>query len=206
VEGPRLAKNRRDQVLRRMWMTGKISKTEYTRATLKHVPHEYRGKRYKAPYFVEHCRRILENRYGQRLYTSGFQVFTTLDYRLQQLAEVAVLRGAQKIESRNGHRPVQAALLAMELSSGRILAMVGGRDFWQSQFNRTTQAKRQPGSAFKPVVYLTALEKGLHPDTPVADEPVAIRAGNSGPVWTPTNYDGRIHGSVFSGAGIGPLL
>jgi penicillin-binding protein 1A len=192
----RLAKNRRNHVLHRMWRTGKISKTAYTAAMRTPVPQEYRGKRYNAPYFVEHCRRILENRYGQRLYTSGFQVFTTLDYRLQQLAEKAVQNGVQAVENRNGRRPVQAALLAMELTSGRILAMVGGRDFWQSQFNRATQAKRQPGSAFKPVVYLTALEKGLHPETLVTDEPVAIRAGDSGPVWAPTNYDGRIHGSV----------
>jgi penicillin-binding protein 1A len=193
---PQLAEKRRNHVLQRMRETGAITAAVHSLALKTPVPRTYRGKRYKAPYFVEYCRRILEKRYGQRLYTSGFQVFTTLDYRLQQVAEAAVERGIAAIEERGRKKKVQAALLAMEIASGRILSMVGGRDFWQSQFNRATQARRQPGSAFKPVVYLTALDNGFHPHTPIPDDPVSLSSGRNRPPWTPANYDGRTHGVV----------
>ncbi len=108
----------------------------------------------------------------------------TLDRRLQRLAEAAVAEGLA--ESPPGR---QAALVAMG-PDGAVRAMVGGRDYRASQFNRATQALRQPGSVFKPVVYLAALEAGWAPDDPVDDSPVSIGG------WRPRNFDGRFRGPV----------
>jgi penicillin-binding protein 1A len=114
-------------------------------------------------------------------------VTTTFDPALQDAAERAVHRW---LDGDGARRHVgQAALVAMA-PDGAILAMVGGRDYAESQFNRVTQAHRQPGSLFKIFVYLTALSNGYRPDTPVIDQPVQI--GD----WEPKDYDGRYHGRV----------
>ncbi|MBM3534023.1 MAG: PBP1A family penicillin-binding protein [Alphaproteobacteria bacterium] len=114
-------------------------------------------------------------------------VTTTLDVRLQRLAEAEV----EASLARNGDRRdvAQAALIALG-ADGRVVAMVGGRDYRDSQFNRATQALRQPGSAFKPFVYLAALEAGYGPDTIVEDAPIAIRN------WSPVNFDRRFRGPM----------
>ena len=114
-------------------------------------------------------------------------VFTTFDSNLQRMAESAVEKtlagpGASVAAS-------QAALVALG-PDGAVRAMVGGRDYRKSQFNRATQARRQPGSAFKPLVYLAALEAGLTPDTRLTDEPVSIDG------WSPRNFTGRHLGEV----------
>ena len=109
---------------------------------------------------------------------------TTLDRRLQRLAEAAVTEGlAGEVPGR------QAALVAMD-GSGAVLAMVGGRQYRTSQFNRAVQAMRQPGSVFKPIVYLAALESGLRPDSTISDARLVIDG------WAPRNFDGRYHGTV----------
>ena len=107
-------------------------------------------------------------------------VVTTLDRRLQRRAEAAV--GARGLKS-------EAALVALS-PDGAVRAMVGGRNYAKSQFNRATQALRQPGSAFKPVVYLAGLEAGLRPDSTIIDRPVTV-AG-----WRPRNFDGTHAGPV----------
>ncbi|MEJ2015436.1 MAG: PBP1A family penicillin-binding protein [Limibacillus sp.] len=113
-------------------------------------------------------------------------VQTTLDPRLQRLAEqeleAALKRGAEM-------KVGQAALVALS-PDGALRAMVGGRDYGQSQFNRATQAQRQPGSAFKTFVYLAAFEAGWHPDSRVIDEPVTVGK------WSPANYDGKYRGEI----------
>ena len=114
-------------------------------------------------------------------------VTTTLDPRLQRTAERLVKR---MVGTEGARRHVgQAALIAMA-PDGSILALVGGRDYNESQFNRAIQAKRQPGSLFKVVVYLTAMTSGYTPDSVVVDQPIQI--GD----WEPKNYDGRYHGPV----------
>jgi len=118
---------------------------------------------------------------------ADFTVRTTLDLDLQSIAE-NVIAHRLKAEGRV-KRVSQAALVAMA-PDGAILCMVGGRDYNASQFNRATQAKRQPGSLFKVFVYLTALEKGFSPETMMIDRPVAI--GN----WEPENYSGHFRGRV----------
>lgn len=117
-------------------------------------------------------------------------VATTIDARLQTLAH----RTVSEWLSRAGetHAVTQAALIAMA-ADGRVLAMVGGRDHQASQFNRATQARRQPGSLFKLFVYLTALENGLHPESMIEDTPITIES------WRPRNYSGRYHGATTLG-------
>ncbi|MDE0808057.1 MAG: PBP1A family penicillin-binding protein [Alphaproteobacteria bacterium] len=113
-------------------------------------------------------------------------VHTTLDRRLQGLAETAV---AEELAKAVGGKALEAAVVVMGLD-GAVLAMVGGRDHSASQFNRATQAQRQPGSAFKPFVYLAALSVGYTPESIIEDAPLEISG------WKPRNFDGRFRGSV----------
>jgi penicillin-binding protein 1A len=113
-------------------------------------------------------------------------VTTTLNLALQRMAERHV---SDVLAHQNGHDVSQAALVSLE-HDGAVAAMVGGRDFRESQFNRATQAMRQPGSAFKPIVYLAAIEQGLSPDDVLQDTPIHL--GN----WSPENFDGKYHGAV----------
>jgi len=114
-------------------------------------------------------------------------VMTTLDPRLQRLAEEAVAWAMTEVGPNAGAG--EAALVAMS-PDGAVRAMVGGRDYAQSQFNRAVQARRQPGSAFKPVVYLAALEAGLTPDSLVTDGPITVGS------WRPGNFDRTYRGPV----------
>jgi penicillin-binding protein 1A len=173
------------------------------------------GGALRAPYFVESIRRELEARFGELLYTGGLRIHTALDPELQATAEAALEERLRAIESgrlgpfRGVSRerfeagleegePVtrtpylQGATVVLDPHTGLVRAMVGGRDFRHSQFNRATQALRQPGSAFKPFVYATALEKGRSPLYGVSDEPLTLVVGNQ--VWSPKNYDGSTGG------------
>ena len=118
--------------------------------------------------------------------TEDFTVRTTLDPKLQHIAETVV---ARRLAAAKGRNVGQAALVAMT-PDGAILAMVGGRDYNESQFNRATQARRQPGSLFKAFVYLTALRKGYTPDSVIVDHPISV--GD----WEPENYGDRYFGPV----------
>jgi len=192
-KNPEKAKRRRNFVLERMAIKGFITEEEHDQARSEPLPTMLQASKFKAPYFVDYCRGILEQRYGDRLRTAGWQIYTTLDYRIQQIAEQAVEKGLDELNKR-GLTGVEAALLAVELKSGRIKAMVGGTNFWESQFNRATQAMRQPGSAFKPIVYLTALLNGYKPEDEIPDEEVTYSA--NGESWTPHNFDEVYHGIV----------
>jgi penicillin-binding protein 1B len=159
-----------------------------------------------APYFLSSLRRILERGYGeQALEEGGYTILTTLDPRLQRIARRALRGGLEELERRHarlrgGDSHLQAALVAIEPRSGEIRAMVGGRDFGASQFNRADQARRQPGSAFKPIVALAALSRveGGAPDFTLAslldDAPMTVTtpAGD----WSPANYSKQFHGRV----------
>jgi membrane carboxypeptidase/penicillin-binding protein len=127
-----------------------------------------------------------------------------LDPSLQRVAERAIEQGLARLERRRaeaGRGRIEGALVALDPVSGRIRALVGGRRYQDSPFNRATRAVRQPGSLFKPFVYLTAFESGpgagpasFTPASLVADEPLTIRDGGS--VWTPRNIDGQLLGGV----------
>jgi 1A family penicillin-binding protein len=138
-----------------------------------------------ANYFVDAAAADVKAQVGQS--TDDLTVATTLDPRLQHIAETVVAR--HLAVSGKAKNIQQAALVALR-PDGAILAMVGGRDYDQSQFNRVTQARRQPGSLFKAFVYLTALRKGYTPDSVIVDQPVRI--GD----WEPDNYGDRYLGPV----------
>src|SRR4051794_27483179 len=174
-----------------------------------------------APYFVEWVRQQLEQQFGQRLYEQGLKVYTTLDVDLQSAAERALENQLRAIESgkfgafpyksyesylasaseRAGEQAaanspyLQGSFVAMDPRTGAVRALVGGRDFDDSKFNRATQALRQPGSTFKPIVYADAVQNGRPPTYVVDDSPVSVPQPGGG-AWTPQNYDGKFEGPM----------
>jgi penicillin-binding protein 1A len=191
---PERSRERRTIVLNSMLRHGFITRDQYVRAMREPLPLAPHYRKYEAPYFVELLRQQLEHRYGPGIYTLGYKIHSTIDSSLQSAAEAALERGVKNIEKRQ-RKGVQASLVAVDMRTGHIKAMVGGFDFWQNQFNRATQALRQPGSAFKPFVYATALEDGMTTDYVIEDSPVSFQ-GRPGQIWSPKNYDGTFHGPV----------
>ncbi|MHB8173853.1 MAG: penicillin-binding protein 1A, partial [Nitrospirota bacterium] len=195
-----LAYSRRAHVLRRMRAEGFINKQQMLAAENEPFVRIPAAKEeFKAPYFVEYIRQLLDEKFGQTaLYRGGLNVYTTLNYRMQKIAEKAMEKGLENLDKRHTgeKQPIQGALLAIEPNTGYIRAMVGGRDFSESEFNRTTQALRQPGSAFKPIVYCAALDKGLGPDYTILDAPVSYPGARPGVMWNPINYDHKFRGMV----------
>jgi len=156
---------------------------------------------YKTPYFSEFVRRDIEQRFGaDLLYKGGLKIETTVDTSLQDAAEGAVLRGIEAYDKRAGKKnepsKVQSALLCMDPYTGHVKALVGGRDFRANQFNRATQAQRQPGSAFKPVIYAAALDKDYTPASIFIDAPLVFEAAGPGIFWEPHNYDNTFTGPM----------
>jgi penicillin-binding protein 1A len=194
-KNPALAKKRRNTVLNSMLERGFIKNWDHAAAKVAPLPETFYGADWQAPYFIDFCKQYLDDTIGERLYTSGLKVYTTIDSKLQKAAETAVNNGIHNLEQTEAGN-IQAALLAVEIATGKIKAMVGGRDFSKSQFNRVTQAKRQPGSAFKPVVYLTALLQGLDPQTVLMDQKTTYSAAKGTQQWTPKNYTHRYLGAV----------
>lgn len=190
---PERALRRRNFALKKMLGRGYITAEKYSEAIRAPLPVKINGRSFKSPFFVDYARSVLEDRYGDRLYTSGMKIYTTLDFHLQESAEAAVEKGIEELRER-GITGVQAALLAIEQKTGRIKAMVGGTNYQSSQFNRAVLARRQPGSSFKPLVYLTALNLGFTPADVIEDEKVTYRwaAGS----WTPQNYNNVYLGRV----------
>ncbi len=299
ITHPDRAKKRQKHVLRRMTFEGYITSKEEKETFEK--PFEKRqlpDRRVdKAPYFVEHVRQYLEERYGRSVYQDGLQVYTTLDIHLQEEAQEVLRKGLRTIQKRHGftlvgkkktpeereerlkiiqqyewkNTPVngdllhavvtqvtskqinvrldeyvgtigqkgfqwaiknpakildiddiilvkvnevdeenrtlkltldmepalEGALVSVDPKTGYILTMVGGYDFQRSKFNRAVQALRQPGSAFKPLVYLTALERGFTPANIIIDEPVTFTIDErTGQTWSPRNFSGNHKGPM----------
>jgi penicillin-binding protein 1A len=193
-KNPERSKERRTTVLNSMLKHHFITRDQYEVARQELLPLSPHYRKYEAPYFVELLRQQMERKYGTAIYTAGYKIHSTIDSSMQQAAEDALEKGVKNIEKRV-RKGVQAALVAVDMRTGHIKAMVGGFDFWQNQFNRATQALRQPGSAFKPFVYATALEDGMTPDYEIEDSPVSF-PGRPGQIWSPKNYDGTFHGAV----------
>jgi 1A family penicillin-binding protein len=149
---------------------------------------------YRAPYFSSYLIQQLINRYGEdTVMKAGLRIHSTLDLDLQLEAE----RLLKETIAKNGKRLKfsQGAIVVLEPKTGYIRAMVGGVDYKTSKFNRVIQAYRQPGSSFKPFVYLAAFNTGIWPWTTMVDEPVSYDAG-SGQLWTPKNYDAKHEGTM----------
>jgi penicillin-binding protein 1B len=204
---PDRARSRRDTVLALMREAGIITPGEETAARqepLRTEPPRERGN--TAPYFVDFLRGELTEVYPSEALTSeGLGIFTSLDPQLQVLAAQAVEEGLADLERRfpallSSSERVQACLIAVRPQTGEIRAMVGGRDYRSSQFNRAVGARRQPGSVFKPFVYLAAFEaarRGAEPVTPATrllDEPFEWVYDSR--TWRPSNYRQQYLGSV----------
>jgi len=175
---------RRNLVLKRMLQLGYISKDEYEQAISEPlIVGYYKIPSATAPYFIEYIREQLESEFpAELLYTGGLTIKTTLDLNLQKHAETILEKHLVNIDKlTKSTEPVQAVLLSMEVKTGQILTMVGGRDYRKTQFNRVTQAFRQPGSAFKPIIFLAALEHGFTPTSILEDTPLVFY--NNGIDW-----------------------
>jgi len=205
---PDRAREHRNVVLAQMRDLKMITSDEFERA--RRAPVQVRSlvsPGQAAPYFVDYVRQELEQRFDTSVSrVRGVRIATTLDLSLQRFAEAAAVRGLDRLESslpssyrREPGRRLQVALLAVDPATGEIRALVGGRDYLASQFNRVVSARRQPGSAFKPIVYLAALRAGdgapfFTAASRVADLPITLES--NGQPWSPRNYDDRYEGIV----------
>ena len=223
VRKPDNARRRRNLVLRRMLQAGVVDSTEYAAAETTAVVLSPRGKSgSRAPYFTEAVRQELAERYGDNhVYTGGLTVHTTLDLKLQEAAVAALETQIEAIEKSQAHRYkylkdpatqmgtlahpesgtpyLQGAVVAVEPQTGAIRAMVGGRNFAESKFNRAMQAVRQPGSAFKPISFTVAIQDGHSTNDIIYDTPLEYDIpgpGHTVQTWEPKNFDLEFRGPV----------
>ncbi|MEW5702698.1 MAG: PBP1A family penicillin-binding protein [Candidatus Zixiibacteriota bacterium] len=216
------ARARRNVVLRSLATVGDLDQTACD--SLSALPielHTAEAPTQIGDYFAEEIRRYIERTYGEdALYTEGWSIYTTFDPGIQRVAERTVqyrldsLRGVAAArhgpndpvytylvyDSTSGRRvrvrkKMQAAIMVMDNETGAILAMVGGYDYGESQFNRVTQALRQPGSAFKPFILTAAVEAGFRPSDTILDAPVLIKIPGA-PDYNPGNFDNKFEGPV----------
>lgn len=197
---PQKALSRRNTILALMFERDVISEKEFRQATKEPLPTQPSDIDTKQNYFTFHILDEVGKVTGlDDIYRGKMVIKSTLDVQLQQVAEKAVAQGIKDYASRHkipidkrDHLP-QASMVALDPYTGEVRALVGGRSFAESQFNRVLQAQRQPGSAFKPFLYAFALEKGYNQSTPVLDAPLQYKNSKSG-TWSPGNYDGKYEG------------
>jgi len=213
---------RKNLVLKRMESLGYIDEVQLNAALGERIQFADQSVGVvKAPHFVNYIQDYLIEKYGEEAVSVGdFKVTTTLDWELQQIADEAVKRGAER--NNRLYAGSNAAMMAMDPQTGQILAMVGSKNYYgktepegciqgkscrfEGNFNVATQGLRQPGSAFKPFVYLTAFKQGFAPETIVWDAPTEFNTGCSalpnfaaskGSCYHPQNFDGRFRGPVM---------
>jgi penicillin-binding protein 1B len=212
LRSPDRTRQRRDLVLTMMREEGRITEAEMRAAMAEPLTPRSRApeERTKAPHFVDYVKAELQEKYGRQLETEGLQVYTTLDVDLQQAAQRAVTEGLETLEKQYRRlaraakeTPLQGALIVLEPQTGSVRALVGGRDYRLSQFNRVTQAHRQPGSLFKPFVYLAGfsrrdLDPPITPATVLEDAPILVEWGQmtEEEQWSPRNYDNEYRGRM----------
>jgi 1A family penicillin-binding protein len=189
---------RKNSALQKMADEGYITKEQMEEAKGVDVLAEISPKQdnIAAPHFVMYIKDYLESKYGeQAVEQGGLKVYTTLDWDMQVAAEQSVVDGAAK---NLANKATNAALVAMDPKTGQILAMVGSKDYFNKSIDgqvNVALAKRQPGSSFKPYVYLTAFTKGYTPETLLFDVPTNFST-DTGKEYKPQNYDGKFHGPV----------
>lgn len=228
LNNPAYAYRRRNIVLRAMEDHGKITREEYD--SLRHEPMKLKPAAVEygvGEYFSETIRQYIEEKYGvSGLYADGLEVYTTMDFELQKAAEEFVRHNIDSLRAvmEENHSPddpvytymvwdeelgdsvrqykkLQAALFAMDNKTGDVLAIVGGRDFAESQWNRATQGLRQPGSAFKPFVLTAAIESGFMPRDTLYDSPIVLTIPGTDE-WRPHNFDLKFKGPMVLRQGI----
>ncbi|MEO0078710.1 MAG: PBP1A family penicillin-binding protein [candidate division WOR-3 bacterium] len=209
--------NRRNYFLLKLHQAGRLTREEYSAAITKPLGIQPgRGQTNEAPYFVEDVRRYLMDKYGSEfVYKSGATIHTTLDLDMQAAANQTLLTWLDQLERDYGLRPkksaydsasavdstigppgyLQGALVCLDVVTGEVKAMVGGRDFSQSEYNRASQSRRQAGSAFKPFLYVAAIDNGMTPADIEADSTVIIPIPGQ-PAYVPHNYDQKMLGTM----------
>lgn len=198
-----LAQQRRNTVLNQMLSTGKIDAATHDQAVSEPIRlAQGTASTPSAPYFIDYIKSALEEAVGAGLlYKGGLTVHTTLSHKLQSAAEKAVADGLERLRTRRERHHLQgslpqSALVALNVRSGEIISLVGGSDYAPSSFNRAVSARRQPGSAMKPVIFAAAIEQGFEQTDLLLDAPVVFRRSEQGQDWEPNNfsrtYDGEI--------------
>jgi len=192
-----LARKRQVYVLNRMaeegYITPEVARKAYEESLSLNRKHD---DALGGEYYTQYVTNYVNSKYGQKVLTGGgLTIYTSLDSIIQQTAKASIQRGLSNLSGKNkkGENP-QAAMVVMESGSGKVRALVGGADFGISQFDRATQARRQPGSAFKPIVYAAALEKGFTPESILVDEPLTLAGTGRGKTWQPKNFDNLYYG------------
>ncbi len=194
VNHPRASRARRRTVLLAMLDQGHISHADFVRANKAPLPNpdDVRvpsGQNLKAPYFTNYVKQLLIEKYGSStVFGGGLRVRTSINMKVQQAARGAIAKWLDWPDAPS------AALVALDPRDGRVLAMVGGRNYRKSQFNLAVQGERQPGSSFKPFVLATALEQGVSPGTRFVSRPITLFL--DGTYWPVTNYEGSYLGSI----------
>jgi 1A family penicillin-binding protein len=213
---PERVKARRDLVLGQMAMQGYLTEAEARRWRNYPVPSvEPEGTVTSvAPYFEEWVRQMLDSRFGDEINTGGFQVYTTLDIEMQRAAQAAMEEGWAAIESDttrfkhprfaefdtvpdfpNQTPYLQGAFIALDPETGHVKALIGGRDYQQSKYDRARQAHRQAGSGFKPFVYTAAIATGI-PASYVLEDNAVVLPQPSGEDWRPSNFTNEFRGPM----------
>lgn len=217
LRNPERALGRRNLVITVMEKQGRISARDA--AAARAFPLLLRGasaEKPTAPYFVEWVRQIMLERYGIRLYEDGLKIYTTLDPNLQQVADSAIQAQLRWVERQPGFQAptyaetrdwpaedlnlsempyLQGMFIALDPANGNVLALVGGRDFEDSEYNRAIQAVRQAGSGFKPFVYTAAIAAGIPASEIIFDTPIEFDQPD-GSIWSPRNFTGRFLGPI----------
>lgn len=199
-----LALKRRDIVLNRMVQAGFLSDADARQAmrTRPELYHEQSDSR-TGSYFLDALISELISKYGEDVvYHGGIKIYATLDTRLQSYAQQALKKGLENLDAMMGitdgaaDHP-QGAIVAIDTGSGAVKAMIGGRDYYESEFNRAVKSRRQPGSGFKPFLYYTALKDlGFHPATVMTDKPVLIPVKGAAD-WEPRNFSKTFTGRMI---------
>jgi penicillin-binding protein 1B len=201
---PERAQERRNIVLREMAEAEFITNDEASKAAAEPLRIMTRALENEAPYFVDYVSQLVDEKYAGLLKPgSAVDVYTTLDLHLQRMAQEAVAEGAAQLDKQLARRKLQpqVALVAVDPRTGEILALVGGRSYSQSQYNRVVTTRRQPGSVFKPFVYLAAFERmadehsaDITPATIFTDEPTVFKDGDND--YSPANYQNEYDGPI----------
>jgi len=201
LKNPAAAKKRRNHVLNRMYTNGMITKDIYEENINKTIDATYHGPKVelKAPYIAEMVRSILAEYLPDDLYTAGYEVYTTVDSKLQEAANTITKNAIDQYikrrpENNNKNESIEAAIVSLNPKNGDILALTGGYDFYESKFNRAVQAKRLVGSTIKPFIYSAGLNKGYTAASIFNDAPIVIEQSGMQENWRPNNSSKKFYG------------
>ena len=201
LKNPKAAEKRRNHVLNRMYTNGLITPAVYEENIKKPIDATYHGPKVelKAPYIAEMVRSILSEYLPDDLYTAGYDVYTTVDSKLQKAANQITKNAIEQYiqrhpENNNKNETIEAAIVSLNPKNGDILALTGGYDFYESKFNRAVQAKRLVGSTIKPFIYSAGLNKGYTAASIFNDAPIVIEQSGMQENWRPNNSSKKFYG------------